>query len=297
MKNDVPNDETAPEREPEAEAEPWLPTWDASYAANTGHHRRYDAAFLATTPLHPADRLLDLGCGSGDFTRIVADRVPDGHVVGLDPQPALLAEARAAAGPNQSFVSGPVQRLDHLLPAADQFAGVYSRAAMQWVPAADHAGYLEQVVRLLKPGGWFRLEMGGAGNIGRVAPRIAQISKAHGGPDAPWTFPDPGRYLEQLQAAGFVVDADPAAPPGAIPPGQAGGDFVRSTAQRRPFDRDSLLGWLRSQCYQGFEIDMPAEQHAAFRADVEAHLDDLAYPDGTFDQTYVRLDALARTPV
>ena len=56
------------------------------------------------------------------------------------------------------------------------------------------------------------------------------------------------------------------------------------------------MGWLRSQCYQGFEIAMPAEHHAAFRAEVEARLDELARPDGTFDQTFVRLDALAHPP-
>ncbi len=201
----------------------------------------------------------------------------------------------ARPGPNQSFVEGPVQHLDRLLPDDASFDGIYSRAAMQWVPRADHPGYLDQVVRLLKPGGWFRLEMGGAGNIGRLAPRLAEISRAHGGGDAPWTFPDPGEYLELLEAAGLVVDADPAVVAGSAV-GRPGGDFVRTTAQRRPFDRDSLLGWLRSQCYQGFEIDMPAGRRAAFRADVEAHLDQLARADGSFDQTYVRLDALAHKP-
>ena len=278
-------------------ARPWTsrgcPTWDASYAANTGHHRRYDQAFLALTPIRPGDHLLDLGCGSGDFTRILADLVPDGHVVGLDPQPALLAEARACAGPNQSFVEGPVQHLDRLLPDDADFDGVVSRAAMQWVPMADHPGFLAQVHRLLRPGGWFRLEMGGAGNIVRLAPRVAAISRSHGGPDAPWSFPDAGTYLELLEQAGFAIDADPAAVPGR-PVDQPGSDFVRTTAQRRPFDRDSLLGWLRSQCYQGFELTMPPENHAAFRAEVEARLDELARADGTFDQTYVRLDALVR---
>ncbi len=276
MKDSVSNNRT-----------PWLPSWDASYAANTGHHRRYDAAFLAATPIRPTDRLLDLGCGSGDFTRILADRVPDGHVVGLDPQSALLAEARSVAGPNQSFVQGPVQHLDRLLVDDAAFDGVVSRAAMQWVPMADHPGYLAQVHRLLRPGGWFRLEMGGAGNICRLAPRVAAISQAHGGPGAPWSFPDPGTYLELLEAAGFEVDQ----PDTAGDPDPRG--FARSTAQRRPFDRESLLGWLRSQCYQGFELTMPAENHAAFRAEVEARLDELARPDGTLDQTYVRLDALA----
>src|SRR4029079_4446533 len=90
----------------------WLPEWDgALYAANTAHHRRYDAAFLATLPLHNGDRVLDLGCGAGDFTAIGAARHLAGEVVGVDPQPALLAEARTLAGPNQTFVEGSAQEL------------------------------------------------------------------------------------------------------------------------------------------------------------------------------------------
>jgi trans-aconitate methyltransferase len=278
MRDNVPNNEIRPRP-----ADPWLPTWDASYAANTGHHREHDAEVLSTTPVSPGDRVLDLGCGSGDFTRIVADLVPDGEVVGLDPQPALLAEAAARAGANQRFVEGSVQHLARLFPDDAQFDGVLSRAAMQWVPWTDHPGYLEQVRRLLRPGGWFRLEMGGAGNIAPLAAELTTISVAHGGPPAPWTFPDPGAYLELLERAGLVVDP-------------ARGAYVRSLAQRRHFDRESLLGWLRSQCFQGFEIEMPADEHADFRAEVEAGLDRLRRHDGTFDQTYVRLDLLAHAP-
>jgi trans-aconitate 2-methyltransferase len=259
---------------------PWLPAWDASYASNTGHHRVYDDEFLAATPLSPADRLLDLGCGSGDFTRTMADLVPEGEVVGLEPQPALLAEARTRAGANQTFVEGPVQHLGPLFPEPAQFDGVVSRAAMQWVPMADHPDYLAESRRLLRAGGWFRLEMGGAGNIAPMAATLETISRAHGGPPAPWSFPDAGTYLELLEAAGFEIDP-------------SRGSYVNTVAQRRRFDRESLLGWLRSQCYQGFEIDMPVDEHAAFRLEVEARLDELARHDGTFDQTYVRLNALA----
>ncbi len=156
---------------------------------------------------------------------------------------------------------------------------------MQWVPMADHPGYLAAAHALLKPGGWFRLEMGGAGNIPVIAPLVEEISLAHGGPPAPWSFPDAGQYLELLEAAGFTVEATP-----------GDGTYVRTLAQRRAFDRDSLLGWLRSQCYQGFEIGMPAANHAGFRAEVEARLDEMRRHDGSFDQTYVRLDALARKP-
>jgi len=280
MQNSVSNNETS---SAERSAEPWLPDWDASYAANTGHHRVYDADFLATAPLSPGARLLDLGCGSGDFTRTVADRVAPGQVVGLDPQPALLAEAQRAAGTNQSFVEGPVQHLDRLFPDDAQFDGVISRAAMQWVPMADHPGYLAEVRRLLRPNGWFRLEMGGAGNIGTLAGWLETISRAHGGPAAPWSFPDAGTYLELLESAGFDVDP-------------SHGAYVTTVAQRRAFDRSSLIGWLRSQCYQGFEIDMPPDAHAGFRAEVESRLDEQRRHDGTFDQSYVRLNALAFVP-
>lgn len=285
MKDKIPNTETPEERQvgPGGDDQLWLPSWDASYADNTGHHRVHDAAFLATTPLAPTDRLLDLGCGPGDFTRIVAERVPDGEVVGLDPQPALLAEARRTAAPNQTFVEGPVQHLDRLFPDDHAFDGILSRAAMQWVPMADHPTYLTQVRRLLRPGGWFRLEMGGAGNIRVLSAWIEPISRAHGGPGAPWSFPDAGTYLDLLEAAGFVVEP-------------AAGDYVHTVGQRRAFDRASLIGWLRSQCYKGFETDMPVAEHAPFRAEVESRLDELRRDDGTFDQTYVRLDALAHAP-
>ena len=259
----------------------WLPRWDASYAQNTGHHRVYDDLFLETTPLAPDGRVLDIGCGPGDFTRIVADRVAAGHVVGLDPQTVLLEQARARAASNQSFVLGPAQQLGELFPHDGSFDVVMSRAALQWVPIADHPGILAECLRLLRPGGWFRLEMGGAGNIPAMVALLDQVSPAHGGRLSPWTFPNAGKYLDLLEAAGFVVD-------------RAEGGYVRTMAQRRPFDLASLVGWLRSQCYQAFDDSIPPERQAAFRAEVERRLDEVRRPDGTFDQTYVRLDALAR---
>ncbi len=44
-------------------------TFDGTlYAANTAHHRAHDADVLADVPLAPGTDVLDLGCGSGDFT-------------------------------------------------------------------------------------------------------------------------------------------------------------------------------------------------------------------------------------
>ena len=263
------------------DAEMWLPPWDGGlYAANTSHHRAHDGWFRSSLPLRPADRVLDLGCGAGDFTRTVADQVPRGHVVGLDAQPSLLVEARRRAGPNQTFVEGPVQRLASLLPDGGEFDVVMSRSAMHWVPLADHTALVADVFRLLGPGGWFRLEMGGVGNIPVILPVLNAVSRSLDGPTTPWTFADPAFYLELLEAAGFSVR----------------GGHVQAVAQRRAFDRASLIGWLHSQCLQAYEVGLPAERRPAFRASVVARLDDMRRHDGTFDQTFVRLDVLVQRP-
>ncbi len=258
-----------------------LAPWDgALYAANTGHHRVYDAAFLETLPLRATDTVLDLGCGSGDFTAIVAERVPEGTVVGLEPQPSLLAEARRVARPNQRFVEGSVQMMDALFPEDAQYDLVMTRAVLQWVPLLDHPGVLTAAHRLLRPGGWYRAEFGAAGNIPTVLRLLDAVSTSLGGPTCPWTFADAGTYLELLEQAGFD-----------LAPG-----FIRMTPQRRVFSRESLRGWFDSQAVQAYTISMDADTGEAFAREVEARFDELARWDGTFDQTFVRMDVLARRP-
>jgi ubiquinone/menaquinone biosynthesis C-methylase UbiE len=263
--------------------ERWVPAWDgAAYAANTGHHRVHDAWFLRAFPIEPNDRVLDLGCGSGDFTRIVADLVPAGEVVGVDAQASMLDEARGVAGPNQSFVLAAVQDLDRAFPApaADgTFDVVMSRAVLHWVPKTDLPGVLASAARLVKPGGWLRIECGGAGNVPMVLAVLDSISAAYGGPSSPWHFADAGTYLDLVERAGFELGAD---------------GYVHTVAQRRAFDRDSMVGWLQSQAIEAYAVGIAADRREGFRTEVVERVDELRRHDGTYDQTYVRLDLLVR---
>lgn len=255
----------------------WLPDWDAAlYAANTGHHRAFDDWFLDSTPLRSDLRLVDLGCGAGDFTRVVADRVPDGEVVGVDPQPGFVSEAVSRGAPNQRFVVGTGQRLTEAL-GGERFDGVVSRAALQWVPTAEQLEVARQVRESLMPGGFFRLDMSGAGNIPHVLKLLDSVSAGMEGPTSPWCFADAGWYMEILEQAGFDLTEG----------------WVRTVAQRRHFTRDSLWGWLESQVFTAYEIDLPPTRHRPFRDEVRDRIGELKRHDGTFDQTFVRLDALA----
>lgn len=264
-----------------------LPVWDgASYAANTAHHRAFDGAFLAATPLREGDRILDLGCGSGDLTAHLAEVVgPSGEVVGVDAQPSMLDEARVRAQRNQSFVLASVQGLDDALgPDADaSFDVVISRAVLHWVPVDDQPAVYRSAARLVRPGGHVRVECGGVGNVANTVALLDDVAADLGGPSKPWTFADPAQALEWVEQAGLDATAD--------------GCFVRCVGQRRAFDRTSLLGWLHSQVLNAYEAGIDPGRHEAFRAAVDDRVDELRRWDGTFDQTWVRLDLLARRPV
>lgn len=259
----------------------WLPAWDGTaYAANTAHHRAHDADFLATLPLRPADRVLDIGCGSGDFTATVAGIVPHGHVVGLDAQPAMVAEARCRALPNQSFVVAPVQQLVETLAAEASFDVAFSRSVLHWVPADEVPAVYAATARVLRPGGWFRVECGGAGNVPAVVALFDDVAAPLGGPRCPWTFADAGSAMAWLEAAGLDHEQG----------------WARTVAQRRRFDEAALRGWMHSQALAAYTATMPPEHHERFVAGVEERLGELRRPDGTWDQTFVRLDLLARRP-
>lgn len=92
-----------------------------------------------------ARRVLDLGCGSGELTRELQERLGAELVLGIDRSPAMLA--RAVARPGLAFARGDIARP----PVRGRFELVFSNAALQWVD--DHPRLLARLRDLVAPAG------------------------------------------------------------------------------------------------------------------------------------------------
>src|SRR3712207_2996444 len=147
--------------------------------------------------------VVDLGCGPGTLTALLAQRWPEAEVLGLDASPEMVAAAAEVSG-----VRFEVGDLRDWRPA-EPVDGLVTNATLQWVPG--HLDLLPRLVEGVATGGWFALQV--PGNFDepshavrrelaaepRFAPWVAGVPV----PDAA----DPAVYLERLAGLGCEVDA------------------------------------------------------------------------------------------
>lgn len=80
---------------------------------------------LTLLPALPYRDVVDLGCGTGEPTRMLAERFPVARVLGLDSSPEMMARADASGLPNLRF-----ERRD-ILELAGEYDLIFSNAALQ----------------------------------------------------------------------------------------------------------------------------------------------------------------------
>lgn len=169
-----------------------------------------DAAIAALAP-KAGERLVDIGCGAGQTTLALAERVgPDGSVLGVDISAPLLAVAsgRAEGLANVSFLEADAQTQAFEPGAAD---AVFSRFGVMFF--ADPVAAFANIHKALKPGGrlafvcWRPLAENGWMLIPLGAARKHVTSQpAMPDPDAPgpFAFADPDKIRRILAGAGFA---------------------------------------------------------------------------------------------
>lgn len=148
--------------------------WDPTQYLKFGDHRLLPALdLLARIDAEQPASVYDLGCGTGNVTRLIAQRWPDSRTSGIDSSEEMLARARTES-PQLAWERGD---LDSWAPA-DPADVIYSNAALHWIDG--HARVFPALMRGLKPGGTLAVQM--PRNFS--APSHTSISKA--ALDGPW---------------------------------------------------------------------------------------------------------------
>lgn len=128
--------------------------WDGRRYDEVSSLQRFVAEqSLATLSLRGDERVLDVGCGDGSVTAAVAELVPRGRVLGVDPSPRMLDVARSRVTPNLAFEPGAAETLAY----DGGFDVVVSFNALHWV--ADLGAAMARVRAALVGGGTAYLQM------------------------------------------------------------------------------------------------------------------------------------------
>lgn len=189
-----------------------MPSWDPQvYGRYAAERARPFIDLMARVTATTPQRVVDLGCGTGELTASLARRWPGAQVLGVDSSPQMLERAAPQAqAPDITgrlrFIEGDVT---HWRPEGPVDVLV-TNALLQWVP--DHLPLLERWARDLAPGGWIALQVPGnhaspshalmreVAERPRFASALAGVLRAE--PIHPAM-----EYAQRLATAGCTVDA------------------------------------------------------------------------------------------
>lgn len=123
--------------------------WDLKYKSGAFKRRAALISEVLDTLQLQGQAWLDAGCGSGFFSRELANR--GATTLGIDPAPAMVANAKRLVAPHQSIVFETVETIERTSLASDRFDGVLCLSVLEYLENPLHA--LQEMVRLMKPQG------------------------------------------------------------------------------------------------------------------------------------------------
>ena len=256
--------------------------WDArDYVAHSAAQQEWARELIAKLRLLGDEAVLDIGCGDGRVTALIAERLPEGSVLGIDASPSMIALAQEQFPPGD-YPTVSFRQMDaRCLELPPAFEVAFSTAALHWVD--DHEAVLGGVRRSLRPEGRLLFQMGGRGNLAEAwavgeeviaRPRWRAYFADF---PSPYHFHTPEDYEVWLPRAGFRV----------------------ARAELFPKDmphagRGAFLGWLRTTWF-AYTDRLPAELRDAFCDEVADAYTALRPPDadGVIHVQMMRLEVEA----
>lgn len=242
--------------------------------------RRWAQAVIDDLHLTGDETVLDAGCGSGSVTFDLLDRLPRGRICAVDSSPDMISKITQAIEERGISNVIPIHAslTDFKLP--EPVDVVFSNAVLHWIP--DDDALFGCLLRAAKPGGRFRAQCGGAGNIERLMEATEAVEQHE-----PYT---PYLAVVEFRKYRSAEDAKTAMK-------RAGWTDVRASLFDSPvrFDNhDDAALYLRTIILQRHVAALPPEHQDPFLHDV---IDETVRRFGApFTADYVRLDLWARRP-
>jgi trans-aconitate methyltransferase len=260
--------------------------WDSrEYATHSSNQKRWGMELINKLAPLSGEQVLDIGCGDGRLTALIAERTLGGLAVGLDSSPEMITHASQVCShshfANLCFVLGDASSI----PFLNRFDAAFSNAALHWV--LDQRPVLQGVARALRPGGRLLFQMGGKGNASAVIQSIDQLIAMNRwapfftGFHFPYGFFSPAEYRKWLDQAGLVT---------------LRAELVPKDATFGAIDQFSA--WIRTTWLR-YLSRLPSHHRETFIESLtETYLRLVPpSPDGTITVKMVRLEVEARRPL
>jgi trans-aconitate 2-methyltransferase len=209
---------------------------------------------LALVEPRPQLRAVDLGCGTGELTRTLHERLACRATLGVDSSPAMLERAAAHTREGLSFEQADLGSFEGTGP----YDLVFSNAAVQWVP--DHPRLFERLRQLVAPGGQLAVQLPANHDhpshlSARAVAERAPFAQALGGYVRELTVLPAEHYAQLLHELGFERQHVRL---------QVYPHLLRS--------RDDVVEWVKGTLLTDYEKRLTPEQFRSFEEEYRREL-------------------------
>ncbi|KAA0139033.1 methyltransferase domain-containing protein [Gimesia chilikensis] len=152
-----------------------MPVWDADQYLKYQRERTQPAIDLAArVELASPERIVDVGCGPGNSTVVLAQRFPGAELSGLDSSAEMLETAQETL-PDVHWFQTDITTWE----PDEAYDLLFSNAVLQWVP--DHETIFPRLMSFLKPGGALAVQLPAhyASPLHRCVVELSQLPDWH----------------------------------------------------------------------------------------------------------------------
>ncbi|MGZ0715007.1 trans-aconitate 2-methyltransferase [Pseudomonas palleroniana] len=250
-------------------------TWSAKqYTMFEQQRTRPVRDLVAAIPNIEVRNAVDLGCGPGNSTQVLAERFPQARITGMDSSDDMLADARQRL-PALNFEWADIGDWK----PAQTFDVILANASLQWLP--DHATLYPHLVRQLTPGGTLAVQT--PDNLDEPAHRLAREVAA----DGPWSAKIGAVKHNERHTASYYYEL--------LGKHCSTVDVWRTTYQHPLADHAAVVEWFKGSALRPFLAPLTEGERADFLQQYTARITQ-AYPalgDGTVLLPFPRLFIIA----